>query len=49
MKINGWKYYNHAIIPDVEPHEEPDVLPVKNGNIWKIGGYSLIGKVDNRF
>lgn len=38
MEIDGWKYYNHAAIPTTAPHEEPDLLPVKNGQVWKIGG-----------
>lgn len=37
-KIPGWKYYNHAAIPTTAPHEEPDLLPIKNGSIWRIEG-----------
>ena len=36
MKINGWKYYNHAAIPTVAPHEKPDLAPIRDGNIWRI-------------
>lgn len=32
----GWRYYNHAIIPTVAPHEEPDLQPIKDGSIWSI-------------
>lgn len=38
MQIDGWKYYNHAAIPTTAPHEEPNMAPINNGNIWKIGG-----------
>lgn len=48
MQIDGWKYYNHAVVPTTAPHEEPNMLPIKNGNIWKLGGGSIIGKVDHR-
>lgn len=33
-KIQGWKYYNHALIPTCAPHEIPDIVPLQNGNIW---------------
>ena len=36
--IPGWKYYNHAAIPTLAPHEEPDLKPVKDGSIWSIQG-----------
>lgn len=35
--IEGWKYYNHAMIPTTAPHEMPDLKPVDDGSIWKIG------------
>ena len=38
MQINKWKYYNHAAIPTTAPHEIPDITPITDGNIWKIGG-----------
>ncbi len=38
MQIDGWKYYNHAAIPTTAPHEEPDMIPINDGSIWKIGG-----------
>lgn len=38
MSIEDWQYYNHAVIPSVEPHEEPDMCCIKDGSIWKIGG-----------
>lgn len=38
MQIDGWKYYNHAAIPTTAPHEIPDISPITDGSIWKIGG-----------
>ena len=38
MQITGWKYYNHAAIPTMAPHEEPDISSIIDGDIWKIGG-----------
>ena len=38
MNIDGWKYYNHAAIPTVAPHEPVNIQPVKNGTIWRMGG-----------
>ena len=30
MSLKDWKYYNHAVIPAVEPHEEPDLSCIKD-------------------
>ncbi len=38
MQIDGWKYYNHAVIPTTAPHEIPDISPITDGSIWKLGG-----------
>ncbi len=38
MEIIGWKYYNHAAIPTVLPHEIPNMSPISDGNIYKIQG-----------
>ena len=49
MQIEGWKYYNHAMLPTSEPHEIPDMRPIESGAVWNAGGgYSFICKVDNR-
>ena len=37
MNTKDWKYYNHAIIPSTEPHEEPVFSDSKKESIWKIG------------
>ncbi len=45
MTLNGWMYYNHAAIPTVAPHENPDLSPVEDGTIWKInGGLPLLAR-----
>lgn len=42
MNLGDWKYYNHAVLPTVEPHEVPDISCIKDRSIWKIGGGILI-------
>lgn len=39
MKVEGWKYYNHAIIPAIASNEIPDIRPIENGAIWKAGSF----------
>ncbi len=34
----GWKYYNHALVPMCAPHEEPNIVKTLNGKTWKTGG-----------
>ena len=49
IKIEGWKYYNHAAIPVCEPHEQIDLCPIEDNSIWCIGGAdSVISTMDNR-
>lgn len=33
--MRGWRYYNHAMLPTTEPHEEADLEPIKSKSIWK--------------
>ena len=35
QSVNSWKYYNHAVIPDMAPHEEPVLQSVYDNSIWK--------------
>lgn len=35
---NGWKYYNHALLPTAAPHEEADTQMIKDGSIWQVRG-----------
>ena len=51
MSVQGWKYYNHAMIPDGRPDQEPDLTPVENGEIWSNvhgGGDTTACSMDNR-
>lgn len=49
MQTDGWKYYNHAAIPTTVPHEEPNIIPIKDGSIWKIGGAPLLARWTTEF
>jgi len=42
MKIEGWKYYNHAAVPSSAPHEEVNLRPIDDGSIWKLDGMPLL-------
>lgn len=34
---NGWKYYNHAMIPTCAPHEEVNIESLKDRSVWEKG------------
>jgi len=34
-KYDGWKYYNHALVPTSPPHISPNVEVLKDKDIWK--------------
>lgn len=38
MSVDGWSYYKHAMIPTCAPHEMPNLSPINDGSIWKVGG-----------
>lgn len=40
-----FKYYNHAFVSALAPHEEPNIAPVVDGTIWKTGAYRRRGVV----
>lgn len=44
MKIEGWKYYNHAMMPTTIPKEMPDMHPLESGEIWNMGGAPLLAR-----
>lgn len=44
MNITGWRYYNHAAIPSIPPHANPDTRPIKDGTIWRGGGTPLLAR-----
>ena len=31
-----WRYYNHAVLPNCAPHEEPDIEVLKDKSFWKM-------------
>lgn len=37
MNVKGWRLYNHAAIPSIPPHENPDIRPIENKSIWRLG------------
>lgn len=48
--VDGWKYYNHAMIPACAPHENVNMYPLMNGGIWKSGkGISLLVRWTSEF
>lgn len=44
MKIDGWKYYNHAAVPASPPHEQINKDPLENGLIWRLDGTPLLAR-----
>ena len=32
--ISGWRYYNHALLPDCAPHEIPDITGMNSREFW---------------
>ena len=38
MGVEDWKYYNHAVVSNLEPHEVPDLSCVKDKSIWREWG-----------
>lgn len=50
MQINGWRYYNYAAVPTTAPHESPNMLPIKDGSVWKVGtGIPLLARWTTEF
>lgn len=46
MQVEGWEYYNHAMVPKVPPNQIPDMRPIKNRNIWQFWGGAFVCEVD---
>ena len=42
--IGDWKYYNHAAVSSLEPHEVPDTAPVISGDIFKMSPSPLFAR-----
>lgn len=47
--MSGWKYYNHALIPTTEPHEEVNLSGFNDRSNWKIGGHPLFARWTSDF
>ena len=39
-----WKYYNHAVIPTTAPHRPVQEQPLRDGTVWKVGGFPLLAR-----
>lgn len=42
--MEGWKYYNHAMIPATAPHEAVNTDCIKDGSIWKQNRKALLAR-----
>lgn len=49
MKFDGWKYYNHAAISDLAPHENVDISVVESGEIFNMQGKPLFARWTSDF
>lgn len=47
--MKKWKYYNHAMIPTVAPHEEIDVEFLKDKQFWKENKKALLARWTSNF
>ena len=48
-KVDGWYYYNHAILPDVYPSGHVDTSILNNKSIWekeRWGGAAYFSSLD---
>lgn len=44
MQIEGWRYYNYAMIATGTPGVEANLEPIKNGQIWKGGKHVFFAR-----
>lgn len=47
--IEGWKFYNHAAVPICAPHENPNLKPLEDGSIWRLGKGILFARWTENF
>lgn len=47
--MTDWKYYNHAMVPNVEPNEVPNTDIIKSGEIWKDNKNALLARWNTDF
>lgn len=44
MKVEGWKYYNHAAIPALPPHNEANTSAIDDRSVFKVGKGCLMAR-----
>lgn len=49
MSIDGWKYYNHAMIPTCAPHEEPNTDVLSSKEFWKQNKKAIFARWTQNF
>ena len=48
--MNGWKYYNHALLPECAPHEKANVEALKDIKTWtESGGKPIFARYTTEF
>lgn len=47
--IDGWRYYNHAIISTSLPHENVNMAPLEDGSIWTINKNAVLVRWTTEF
>lgn len=47
MAVDGWRYYNHAMVPTCAIYERPNLNPLRDGSIWSEG--ALIARYTTDF
>ena len=49
--MSCWRYYNHALISNLAPHETPDTTLIEDKMVWKSvgGGTRTACSLDDRF
>lgn len=45
----NWKNYNHAMIPNIAPHETVDLTALKSGQLWKENPKALLARWTTEF
>ena len=49
MNIDGWRYYNHAALPDSAPDKAVNMKPIIDGSVWKIHKKVLLARWTSDF
>ena len=44
MIIEGWRYYNHAMVTTGAPGSPVNLKPIESGDIWKGEGYAFLAR-----